>query len=104
MATKRASQTDEDVVRKEFPEFDIVRRPKADGRFLPPDSKTPSVKELHRKYRSDSAEEAAVEKAEPASSDTATHAVVIEPKAKQDRATKRLTVLVKRGKVRAVQG
>ena len=33
-----------------------------------------------------------------------TEAVVIEPKTRSDRQTKRLTVLVKEGKIRAVQG
>jgi hypothetical protein len=104
MATKKSNQSVEDVVRKEFPQFDIVQTPKPDARFLPPDAKTPDVKKLHRKYNSDSAEETVVENAEPASSETATQAVVIEPKIKHDGQTKRLTVLVKQGKVRAVQG
>ena len=104
MATKKTTQSAEEVVRKEFPQFDIVHTPKPDARFLPADAKTPGVKQLHRKYNSDSAVEAVVENAEPASSEDATQAVVIEPKIKHDGHTKRLTVLVKQGKVRAVQG
>ena len=105
MPIKTTRQTnDEEVVRKEFPEFDIVKRPAADARFLPPDVKTPTVKELHRKYSSDSAEETIVANAEPTTSESATHGVVLEPKARPDGPTKRMTVLLKQGKVRAVQG
>ena len=104
MATKKVNESVEDVVRRAFPQFDIVQMPKADARFLPPDAKTPDVKKLHRKYNSDSAEETVVENAEPPSSERATQAVVIEPKVKHDGPTKRLTVLVKQGKVRAIQG
>lgn len=104
MPPSKKHPSDDEAVRREYPDFDVVQRPKPDARFLPPDSKTPAVKELHRKYSSDSPEESVVESAPSPSSATATHAVVVEPKKKQDAAAKRLTVLVKQGKVGAVQG
>ena len=104
MPTSRKHPGDEEAIRKEYPEFDVVQRPKPDSRFLPADSRTPAVKQLHRKYSSDSPEESVVENAPSPAKAEATHAVVIEPKKKQDVAAKSLTVLVRQGKVRAVQG
>jgi hypothetical protein len=101
---KKKSTSPEEVVRKRFPKFDVVATPSQDDAFLPPDSITPDVQTLHRKYSSDSPEEAILEKADAASDADATQAVVIEPKEKGDAAPKRLTVLVKKGKIRAVQG
>lgn len=104
MATKKTRPSAEEAVRKEFPQFDIVQVPKADARFLPPDAKTPDLNQLNRKYNRDAPETAAVENADPGSNEDTTEAVVIEPKIKHDGTTKRLTVLMKQGKVRAVQG
>jgi hypothetical protein len=94
----------EEVVRERFPEFDIVEpAAAADDAYLPPDTITPDVQTLHRKYNSDSPEEEVLDRADAASDPDATQAVVIEPKEKGD-AAKRLTVLVKQGKIRAIQG
>ncbi len=102
---RKRNQQDDDVVRKAFPESEVVmKKSKRDPRFLPPDSTTPSVKRLHQRYKSDSAEESVLEKAQPTSSESATRAVVIGPKDQGDASPKRLTVLVKQGKIRAVQG
>jgi hypothetical protein len=112
MPTKKSAKA-EDVVRKKFPKFDVVKgsgkspgkSPGKKDAFQPPDSTTPDVKTLHKKYKSDSAaEEESIAHAAPASDPNATSAVVIEPKEKGDAPAKRLTVLVKQGKVRAVQG
>jgi hypothetical protein len=108
MPTKKSAKA-EDVVRKKFPKFDVVKGSgKSSGKkdaFQRPDSTTPDVKTLHKKYKSDSAaEEESIAHAAPASDPDATSAVVIEPKEKGDAPAKRLTVLVKQGKVRAVQG
>ena len=96
--------SDEDAVREELSEFNVVKKTKRAGSFLPPDSGTPDVGKLHRHYNSDSPEESVLEKAPPPSDESATHAVVVEPKTGSDRVAKQLTVLVKKGKVRATQG
>jgi hypothetical protein len=104
---KKKTATPEAVVRKAFPTFEVVEPAKQDDAFLPPDSVTPDVKTLHRKYRSDSAaEEASLAAAESVPEDDTTQAVIIEPRERTDTdaPAKRLTVLVKKGKIRAVQG
>ena len=101
---KKQAQSAEDVARKAFPGFDTVKRPSRDDRFLGANSKTPEEKVLHKKYGSDSAKVDAVLKKAKSDSTSATQAVVVEPKDRKDAASKRLTVLVKKGKIRAVQG
>lgn len=101
---KKQAKSAEDVARQAFPGFETVKRPSRDDKFLGANSKTPDEKILHKKYGSDSAKvDAVLKKAKPDSS-SATQAVVVEPKNKTDAASKRLTVLVKKGKIRAVQG
>jgi hypothetical protein len=102
----RKNESAAEIVKTELPEFEVVKKARPDTPYLPPDSKTPGVKQLHRKYHSDSsAEESVLTTAEPPSNPAATQAVVVEPKDRPDaRTTKRLTVLVKRGKIRAIQG
>jgi hypothetical protein len=95
---------DDDVIAKELSGFNIVKKTKRAAPFLPPDSTTPDIRKLHDKYGSDSAEESVLERAQPPSSDEATHAVVVEPKNAGDGPAKQLTVLVKNGKIRAKQG
>ena len=95
---------DDDVIRTEFSGFTVVKKPKRSASYLPADSTTPDVAELHRHYGSDSSEETILEKAQPPSDPAATHALVIEPQNAGDGPGKRLTVLVKNGKVRAKQG
>jgi hypothetical protein len=101
---KKRAQSAEDVARKAFPGFEPVKRPSRDGKFLGANSKTPDEKKLHSKYGSDSAKVDAVIKKSKPDSASATQSVVVEPKGKKDSASKRLTVLVKQGKIRAVQG
>lgn len=105
MAKKKAA-TPESVVLEAFPNFQVVEPARQDDAFLPPDTVTPDVRTLHRKYRSDSAEETILARAESVDDDDATQAVVIEPKERTDPdvPAKRLTVLVKKGKIHAVQG
>jgi hypothetical protein len=104
MSAKK-SESAADVVRTALPEFEVVTKTKSDAAFLPPDGKTAGVKQLHHKYGSDAAvEEAALNAAAPPSSASATQAVVVEPKDRRDASAKRLTVLVKQGKIRAIQG
>jgi hypothetical protein len=100
-----STKNDSDAVRKALSGFEIVKKAKRDtAQFLPPDGKTPKVKKLHKKYNSDSVEGSVLAKAKPRSDRSATKAVVVEPKDKRDAPAKRLTVLVKQGKIRAVQG
>ena len=102
--TKKRSETAEDVARRAFPGFEPVKRRTRDDKFLGANSKTPSEKALHSNYGSDSARvDAVLKKAKP-DSPSATKAVIVEPKNKVDAVSKRLTVLVKKGKIRAVQG
>jgi len=104
MPTKKR-EGDEEVIRKALPGFEAVKKPKREsGQFLPPNSTTPSVKDLHRKYQSDSLEDSVLEGCEPRSSPSTTQPIVVEQTDKDDSTTKRLTVLVKNGKIRAVQG
>lgn len=85
--------------------FRIVKRSKPDPReFLGPDAKTPDVKKLHKKYHSDSPEYETLKKAKSPTSKSATKSMIVQPKDRQDATSKRLTVLVKNGKVRAIQG
>lgn len=72
--------------------------------FLGPDAETPSVSKLHKKYHSDSGESKILAKAKSPKSESATKPVIMEPKDKGDTNAKRLTVLVKEGKIRALQG
>jgi hypothetical protein len=105
MPTKK-NESAENVVRKEMRGFNVAKKAKPDStRFLPADNKTPDVAKLHKKYQTDSPEVAVVAAAKPKSNPSATKAVVIEPKERRaDGSSKTLTVLVKQGKIRAVQG
>ncbi len=107
MPTQKAKKTRksaEDVARDAFPGFDTVKRPSRDDRFLSANSTTPAGKTLHKKYGGDSAVVDAVLKKAKANAGASTEAVVVEPRDQEDAASKRLTVLVKKGKIRAVQG
>lgn len=103
-AKKQKTRSAADVAQEAFPGFDTVTRPARGDKYLSPDSRTPDEKKLHSKYGSSSAKVDAVLKKPKTDAASATQAVVVQPKNRTDAAAKRLTVLVKKGKIRAVQG
>ena len=107
MATK--TQRIDDVIQKEMPGFRVAKtaKPAADAaKVLAADAVTPNLETLRKKYKMSAPAKKAAARGDAAPRGGKAQMVVIEPKSagSADSPSKRMTVIVKDGKIRARQG